>query len=112
MKLIFAIVHDEDSEKVRESLNSAKLSITKLCSTGGFLRTGNTTFFSVVEDEQAASVIELIEKNSKKRIERIPYPIPLGSFCIPPSREVEIGGATIFVIPVERFENYKYDNMN
>lgn len=104
MKLIFAIVHDEDAGKVSEVLNSAEYSVTKLCSTGGFLRSGNTTLLIGVEDEQVNSVIDIIEKNSKKRTESLKYPIHAGGVYIPSPKEVEVGGATIFVTQVERFE--------
>lgn len=104
MKLIFAIVHDDDAGKVTNALNSAELSVTKLSSTGGFLKSGNTTLLIGVDDEQLDLVIELIEKNSKKRIERMHYSIPAGNFYMPSSKEIAVGGATIFVTHVERFE--------
>ncbi|MCX8131963.1 MAG: cyclic-di-AMP receptor [Clostridia bacterium] len=104
MKLIFAIVHDEDAGRVTDTLNSAEFSVTKLCSTGGFLRAGNTTLLIGVEDNLVDSVLEIIERNSNKRTECLRYPIPSGSLYIPSSKEVEVGGATIFVTSVERFE--------
>ena len=52
MKLIFAIVHDEDSPRLMAELNRAGFRVTKLNSTGGFLRSGNTTLMIVVDDDQ------------------------------------------------------------
>ena len=43
MKLVLAIIHDEDSQKLTTALNRARFQVTKLASTGGFLRVGNTT---------------------------------------------------------------------
>lgn len=104
MKLIFAIVHDDDAGMVTDSLNSAEFSVTKLCSTGGFLRAGNTTLLIGTEDEEVNSVLEIIEENSKKRIEVLRYPIPAGSIYVPSPKEVEVGGAIIFITQVKRFE--------
>ena len=53
MKLVYAIVHDEDSERATRKLNEKKFSVTKLSSTGGFLKRGNTTLMIGTEDENA-----------------------------------------------------------
>lgn len=100
MKLIFAIVHDADAENVTDAINLAEYSATTLCSTGGFLRSGNTTLLIGVEDEQVDLVIDIIEKNSKNRIEIA----PAGRFYFPASKEIEVGGATVFVTKVELFK--------
>ena len=52
MKLVYAIVHDEDSERATRKLNEKKFSVTKLSSTGGFLKRGNTTLMIGTEDEK------------------------------------------------------------
>jgi uncharacterized protein YaaQ len=108
MKLIFAIVHNEDGHKVTNALNKNSFGVTKLCSTGGFLRAGNTTLLVGVEDDQVDKVIELIEKESKSRKEVVsasmaPSTTMMGMFMTNPI-EVTVGGATIFVVNVERME--------
>ena len=67
MKLVFAIVHDEDSPRLMAELNKAGFRVTKLNSSGGFLRSGNTTLMIVVEDEQIEEVMGLIRKYSSSR---------------------------------------------
>jgi uncharacterized protein YaaQ len=62
MKLIIAIVQDEDAPKVIKKLMSGKYRVTKLASTGGFLKSGNTTLLIGVEDGQIDDVVEIIEK--------------------------------------------------
>ena len=52
MKLVIAIVNDDDSIEVADALSENRFSATKMASTGGFLRTGNTTFFIGVEQER------------------------------------------------------------
>ena len=107
MKLVFAIVHDEDGPKVMDELNKNGFSVTKLCSTGGFLKAGNTTLLVGIEEEKLETVIDIIKKKSKSRkqvINSSMTPNGMGGMFIPYPVEVVVGGATIFVIDVERFE--------
>lgn len=107
MKLVFAVVHDEDGTKVMDELNRANFSVTKLCSTGGFLRSGNTTLLVGVEEEKLDEVIEIIKNHSKSRKQLVNSTIApngMGAVFIPYPVEISIGGATIFVTNVERFE--------
>jgi uncharacterized protein YaaQ len=107
MKLVFAIVHDEDGPKVMEELNKNGFSVTKLCSTGGFLKAGNTTLLVGIEEDNLDTVIDVIKKKSKSRkqvINSSMTPNGMGGMFIPYPVEVVVGGATIFVIDVERFE--------
>lgn len=105
MKLIFAIVSNDDSPKVSKELTKNRFSVTKLATTGGFLMAGNTTFIIGTEDERVDEAIEIIGKHSKKRTQMVPSSASYGvgmytSFPV----EVQVGGATIFVMNVERFE--------
>lgn len=107
MKLVYAIVHDEDGQKVMSELNKNGFSVTKLCSTGGFLRAGNTTLLVGVEEDKVDQVISIVEQKSKSRkqvINSSMAPNGLGGVFMPYPVEVVVGGATIFVIDVERFE--------
>ncbi|MCX7709481.1 MAG: cyclic-di-AMP receptor [Clostridia bacterium] len=104
MKLILAILHDEDAQSVTDALNKGGYSVTKLCSTGGFLRSGNTTLLMGAEDDTVDFIIEIIERYSKKRIAQLHYPGHAGGVYIPSSTKIEVGGATIFITNVERFE--------
>jgi len=107
MKLVFAIVHDDDGPKVMEELNKEGFSVTKLCSTGGFLKAGNTTLLVGVDEEKLDSVIDIIKKGCKSRkqiINSSVTPGNIGGMFIPYPVEVIMGGATIFVLNVDRFE--------
>jgi len=107
MKLVFAIVHDEDGHKVMSELNKNGFSVTKLCSTGGFLRAGNTTLLTGVEEDRVDEVIKIIEKKSKSRKQVLNSPMTpngVGGVYMPYPIEVVVGGATVFVLDVERFE--------
>lgn len=108
MKLVFAIVHDEDEIEVMKALNKENFGVTKLCSSGGFLRAGNTTLLVGVETERVDAVIELIKKKSKSRKKLINstsspamnMAAATGGYPV----EIKLGGATIFVVNVSRFE--------
>jgi len=105
MKLILAIVSNEDSSKVSASLTKSRFSVTKLATTGGFLMAGNTTFLIGVQDEKVDEVIKIIGEHSKKRTQMVPSSASYGvgmysSYPI----EVTVGGATIFVLDVAQME--------
>lgn len=105
MKLILAIVNNDDSSSVSSGLMKAGFPATKLATTGGFLMSGNTTFLVGVDEEKVDAVIDIIAKHSKKRTQMVPTSTSYGtgvysSFPV----EVTVGGATVFVVDVERFE--------
>lgn len=105
MKLIMAIVSNDDSSKVSSNLTKAQFSVTKLSTTGGFLLSGNTTFIIGTSDDKVDEAIQIIGKYSKKRKQMVPSSASygVGMYTSYPV-EVTIGGATIFVMDVERFE--------
>lgn len=104
MKLVVAVVSNDDANKVQKALVEEKFFTTKLATTGGFLRSKNVTFLIGVNDEKVSRVMDIIEFNSKKRTKMVPNTIinEFGSFTALPV-EVEIGGATVFVVPIEQF---------
>lgn len=109
MKLIFAIVHDEDANNVIEALNNEKYSVTRLCSTGGFLKAGNTTIILGIEDQDLERVLEIIKANSKTRKQQLrstAHGSFLGGMTAGQTIEITIGGATIFVTEVEKMEKF------
>ena len=109
MKLVLAIVHDEDGSRVLEALNKAGFSVTRLSSSGGFLRAGNTTLVAGVDEEKVGTVVETIKNSSKSRKQIIDTSSmgannSMGGVYMPYPVEVTVGGATIFVLDVDHFE--------
>ncbi|SMP56462.1 cyclic-di-AMP receptor [Anoxynatronum buryatiense] len=103
MKLVIAIVHDEDAKALLEDLTKAEFRVTKLASTGGFLKAGNTTVLVGVEDERVEEVKAIISENCQSRKEMVTSPAPVSGTTgvfIPYPVEVTVGGATIFVVDV------------
>ena len=106
MKLIIAIVQDEDSQKFISEMMKSRFSVTKLATTGGFLRIGNTTMMIGVEEERVQEAIGIIENICKSRKQVVTSPSPMAGTTgvyIPYPVEVTVGGATVFVLDVEQF---------
>ncbi|TSB45088.1 cyclic-di-AMP receptor [Alkalicoccobacillus porphyridii] len=109
MKLIIAVVQDKDSARLSDALVKADFRATKLASTGGFLKAGNTTFLIGIEDDKVADLMAIIKKNCESR-EQLVAPIsPMGGNAdsyVPYPVEVQVGGATVFTLPVDQFEQF------
>ncbi len=106
MKLIVAIVQDEDVSRLVSQLMNDGFGVTKLATTGGFLRAGNTTLLVGVEDDRFQDCMDTIEKVCKSRKQIAPSPASMvgipGAYA-PYPVEVTVGGATIFVLTVDQF---------
>ena len=106
MRLIIAIVQDEDSSRLVSSLMNEGYSVTKLATTGGFLRSGNTTLMIGVDEDKLDGAIHVIEKMCKSRKQIATSPSPVAGTTgvyVPYPIEVMVGGATVFVLNVEQF---------
>lgn len=106
MKLLVAIVQDADVNFLIDSLTESGYRITKLSTTGGFLKKGNTTLLIGVEDNKMDEVLGIIENNCKKRNTTTTIINPTGESSLISSTvpiEITVGGATIFVIDVEKY---------
>ena len=106
MKLIIAIVQDEDAARLVSNLMNEGYSVTKLATTGGFLRAGNTTLLLGVDEEKFQGAMDVIEKvcKSRKQIATSPSPVAgTTGVYVPYPIEVMVGGATVFVLNVEQF---------
>jgi len=109
MKLIIAIVQDEDASRLISSLMNDGFGVTKLATTGGFLKSGNTTLLVGVDDSRFQDCLHIIEKVCKSRKQIATSPVTMGgssgmyaSYPI----EVTVGGATVFVLTVDQFVKY------
>jgi uncharacterized protein YaaQ len=106
MKLILAVIQNEDEDALTEAVESENLSITRIGSSGGFLRASNLTLMMAVEDHQVERVLALLGKHCKRRTKHLHPWVPsmearerfLGA--IP----VEVGGAAVFILNLERME--------
>lgn len=102
MKLVVAVVQDRDWPAVTSALVRHDFRVTKVSSTGGFLRRGNTTLLVGVEDSAVETVTKVIRDTCRPREELVTDLSADATAALPIS--VVVGGATIFVVDVERHE--------
>ncbi len=109
MKLILAIVQDKDASALAREFVQKGVRATNLASSGGFLREGNTTFIIGIDDEKVDDVISIIKKLSHTREQYVSPNMNMdaaGTSMISQPVKVTVGGATVFVLPVEAFEHF------
>lgn len=106
MKLVLAIVSTDDGDKAMSALSIAGYSVTKLATTGGFLRSGNMTLLIGVDEEKVDGVIDILKDKCsvRKTIMTTPSSPDMAGMVYHYPLEVDVGGATIFVLDVDRFE--------
>ncbi|WP_406603070.1 cyclic-di-AMP receptor [Lactobacillus acidophilus] len=106
MKLVIAIVQKEDSNNLQKALVKNNFRATKLTTSGGFLSQGNTTFLVGCEDEQVDDILKVIKQESRAREEiATPHMVSTGYEITQPLK-ITVGGATCFVVPVDKFKRF------
>lgn len=109
MKLIMSIVNNDDARGLIQALLMKGYRATTIGTTGGFLREGNRTILSGVQDDEVSSVLDIIRENCHARTEVVlPLPPSLEPEELYWSQpvEVEVGGATVFIFHIERSERF------
>lgn len=109
MKLIVAVLQDKDSARLIDALGTGEFKATKLATTGGFLKEGNTTLMIGCEDDYVDDALNIIRDNCSQR-EQVVAPISAmggnADTYISKPVKVEVGGATCFVLPVDAFHQF------
>ena len=109
MKLLFAIVQNDDVKPLTKALIDNGINATRISSSGGFLSGGNSTLMIGVEPARLQNALDIVKKYSNRRVAAVPAPVApvtqLGENPILPIN-VSIGGATVFVVDAEDF--YKF----
>ncbi|MBD5429744.1 cyclic-di-AMP receptor [Lactobacillus sp.] len=107
MKLILAVVQDKDAATLSRKFIEKDIRATKLATSGGFLKAGNTTFIIGVEDNRVSEVMDVIKESSHTREQFVsPNVSSNGSSMLSKPVKVTVGGATVFVLPVEEFKHF------
>ena len=108
MKLIFAIVQNDDSKRLVKALVQHNISVTRISTTGGFLHGGNTTLMIGVEKDKVQETLDVIKSKSSTRKEFmvIPSALPDYTDSSPTPVQVTLGGATVFIVDVEDFQKF------
>ena len=109
MKLLIAIVQDKDANRLSNEFIDLVIRATRLSRSGGFLKSGNTRFMFGLEDERVDEVLDMIKEASHTRQQFMTPPVNLDAQLDSTSAypvEVQVGGATVFVMPVEQFHRF------
>ncbi|HEU0163419.1 MAG TPA: cyclic-di-AMP receptor [Thermomicrobiales bacterium] len=106
MKLVIAIVQDYDVDKLLRSVTEVGMRATRLSSTGGFLRTGNTTIIMGIDNHRVKECLAIIQRSCSTRVDvRVDASAPeFAEWAAAGVHDVTIGGAVVFIVAVERFE--------
>ncbi|MGC8874435.1 MAG: cyclic-di-AMP receptor [Chloroflexia bacterium] len=103
-RLIIAIVQRRDLDGLSEALLSAGFSFTHVASVGGFLMEANDTLFIAVDRAAVDTVLRIIRQHCHTRTRYLSPISPLlemGGLFPPAPVEIQVGGAHVFVLPVE-----------
>jgi len=109
MKLVMAIVQGDDAGGLVDALTEKNYRATRINTAGGFLKESNATILVGVDDDKLGDVLTVIRTNCQARtqfINPLPPVMEPGEFYMPYPVEVQLGGATVFVLNVERFEHF------
>ncbi len=104
---MFAVVQTKDVESCADALTAAGFVCTRFATHGGFLDSSNCTLMLGVDDAQVDEVIDILGQRGRRRVELLEAALPLTGGLTPmlaPSVDVEVGGATVFVLPLDRLE--------
>lgn len=109
-KLVLAVLQEEDYEDTVSALNSHGFFVTKLSSSGGFLKKKNTTILVGVEQSRYVELMDLLQGRAGRRLKTVftsPAMLPGGDPAISTTSvpiQVETGGATVFTMSLESLE--------
>ena len=106
MKMILAVIQDGDTGPTLDALRERGFGVTQIASTGSFWRQGNVTLLIGVSEQRVEEAIALLREQCHRRQELHVVPAHAGArFAIPSSYiEAEVGGAVVFVLNIEHFE--------
>jgi uncharacterized protein YaaQ len=108
LKLVIAVVQRQDAGDLIEALTTRGHRVTRMSSEGGFLREGNVTLLIAVEDHVVDSIIRIVREHCYTRtryVAPLPSMVESGEFYPPTPVEVQVGGATVFVVDAEQLQH-------
>ncbi|MDW8395686.1 MAG: cyclic-di-AMP receptor [Anaerolineae bacterium] len=104
MKMVMAVVQADDATRVTQALLEAGHRVTRIATQGGWLRRENATLLLGVPDDKVDDVLGILQRTARKRTSYVSVPREAPGALNAQVIDVEIGGATVFVMNVERFE--------
>ena len=102
--LLMAVIQEQDVEQATNALQEIGASLTHLSSAGGFLGRRNATLLIGLPIDKKDEVLKVLHEACRQRIEYMTLPLEGSAMPMPAPVPVTVGGATVFALPVERFE--------
>ena len=102
--LLMAVIQDQDIEPATKALQSTGASLTYLASAGGFLGRRNATLLIGLPTNKKDEALKALHEACRQHIEYMTLPLEGSAMPMPAPVPVTVGGATVFALPVERFE--------
>lgn len=102
--LLIVVVQGQDADIAIESLVDEGFGVTRLPSVGGFLGRKSATLMIGVSEENMQKALQILDRNCRKRVAFIAMPMENSPLPMPAPTPVTVGGASIFSLKVERYE--------
>ncbi len=104
--LMTAIVQDQDSDLAVRALTQLGVPVIHLASSGGFLGRRNSTLMIGLPEQAEEKVTQALQTACRQRVEYLAIPLEGSPLPMPSPVPVTVGGATVFTLPVDRFEEF------
>ena len=104
--LMLAIVQEQDVDLAGRALSVLGVPVIHLSSSGGFLGRRNATLMIGLPEGTEDLVLVALRKSCRQRVEYLAVPLEGAPLPLPTPVPITVGGATVFTIPVERFEEF------
>lgn len=104
--MVLAVIQDQDLETARRALEPLGVPVVYLASSGGFLGRRNATLLIGLPRGGEEKVLEILREVCRQRVEYMTMPVEGAPMPMPAPIQVTVGGATVFALPVERYEQF------
>jgi len=104
--MLLAVVQDQDLDTATRALEPLGAPVVYLASSGGFLGRRNATLLIGLPAGSEEKVLEILRNACRQRIEFMTMPVEGAPMPMPAPIQVTVGGATVFALPVERYEHF------
>jgi uncharacterized protein YaaQ len=102
--LMLAVVQEQDRDEAARALEKLNTPVVYLFSAGGFLGRRNATLLIGLPKGLEEEAIRILQETCKQHTEYLTLPLEGSPLPMPTPVPVTVGGATLFALPVEHFE--------
>jgi uncharacterized protein YaaQ len=103
-RLMTVVVQEQDADAAMRALKKAGIGVSHLASTGGFLGRRSATLLIGLVTGQEESIVDILRQNCRTRVEYVTIPLEGSPLPLPAPTPITVGGATIFLLNVDRYE--------